>query len=67
MDKRVLVHLQANRKVTGQLRGFDLFLNLVLDDASDETFAGEKTRIGQIVSLLFAIHSHILTHPGCTW
>ncbi|EOR04610.1 Small nuclear ribonucleoprotein G [Wallemia ichthyophaga EXF-994] len=49
MDKRVLVNLQANRKVTGQLRGFDLFLNLVLDDAHDESVAGEKSKIGQTV------------------
>ncbi|TIA87583.1 hypothetical protein E3P99_03087 [Wallemia hederae] len=49
MDKRVLVHLQANRKVTGQLRGFDLFLNLVLDDAQDESAAGEKVKMGQTV------------------
>lgn len=51
MDKRVLVHLQASRKVTGQLRGFDLFLNLVLDDAHDESVAGEKTKLGQTVSV----------------
>ncbi|TIB59012.1 hypothetical protein E3P78_03717 [Wallemia ichthyophaga] len=47
--QRVLVNLQANRKVTGQLRGFDLFLNLVLDDAHDESVAGEKSKIGQTV------------------
>lgn len=62
MDKRVLVNLQANRKVTGQLRGFDLFLNLVLDDAHDESVAGEKSKIGQTVGgityLLITIHHH---------
>ncbi|GAA96462.1 uncharacterized protein L969DRAFT_87454 [Mixia osmundae IAM 14324] len=37
MDKRIFVNLQGNRKISGVLRGFDIFLNLVLDEAKDET------------------------------
>jgi len=36
MDKVVFVHLQGGRNVSGNLRGYDLFLNLVLDDAREE-------------------------------
>jgi len=33
IDKRVSVNIQGGRKVQGMLRGYDLFLNLVVDDA----------------------------------
>lgn len=35
MDKRLSIKLNANRTVTGVLRGFDQFMNLVLDDAAE--------------------------------
>lgn len=53
MDKRILIHVQGGRKVTGVLRGFDIFLNLVVDDASDESTAGDKKSIGMVVSTQF--------------
>lgn len=40
--------LNANRHVTGVLRGFDQFMNIVLDHAVDEK---AKTDIGMVVSL----------------
>ncbi|KAK9899927.1 like-Sm ribonucleoprotein [Cystobasidium minutum MCA 4210] len=42
MDKRLLINVQGGRKVTGILRGFDIFLNLVLDEARDETYPGQE-------------------------
>ena len=64
MDKRVLIHLQAGRKVTGSLRGFDIFLNLVLDDSLDESFTGQKINIGQVVSWSVLLHTliYLYTH-----
>ena len=41
------MHLNANRHVTGVLRGFDQFMNLVLDAAVDEKL---KVEIGMVVS-----------------
>jgi len=32
MDKTLKVSLNGNRKVTGTLRGYDAFLNIVLED-----------------------------------
>ncbi|KAK9446974.1 uncharacterized protein V1518DRAFT_422606 [Limtongia smithiae] len=49
MDKRLFVQLNGSRKVIGILRGYDVFLNLVLDDAVEEKAAGERVRIGTIV------------------
>jgi len=49
MDKRLFVHLQGGRKVSGTLRGYDLFLNLVLDDAQEETTPAQRHPIGTVV------------------
>ena len=33
MDKKVMLTINAKREIAGVLRGYDLFLNVVLDDA----------------------------------
>lgn len=33
MDKKIVLTINAKRKIAGVLRGYDLFLNIVLDDA----------------------------------
>ena len=43
------MQLNGSRKVIGVLRGYDVFLNIVLDDAVEERDGGEKERIGTIV------------------
>ena len=48
MDKKLRLRLNGNRNVIGVLRGFDQFLNLVLDDATNDT-TSEKTPMGMIV------------------
>lgn len=50
MDKPVHLHLNANRYISGTLRGFDMFLNLVLDDAMEDVGGGEKVKVGTTVS-----------------
>ena len=54
MDKRLTISLQGGRKVSGVLRGFDIFLNLVVDDAVEESGPNvaappTKNPLGQIV------------------
>jgi small nuclear ribonucleoprotein G len=44
---RAAVKLNANRQVTGILRGFDQFMNLVLDQTVDDK---AKQDIGMVVS-----------------
>lgn len=51
MDKRLLLQLNGNRRVTGVLRGYDPFMNIVLDDAVEEVSATEKNHIGMVVSI----------------
>ena len=45
-----LVKINGGRHVTGVLRGFDPFMNLVLDEAVEEVSAQEKHNIGMVVS-----------------
>lgn len=47
-----LVKLNGGRHVTGVLRGFDPFMNLVLDEAVEEVSAQEKHNIGMVVCIL---------------
>jgi small nuclear ribonucleoprotein G len=50
MDRRVYIHIQGGRSVSGILRGFDMFLNLVIDQAYEELGAGQKKPAGMVVS-----------------
>jgi len=49
MDKKLSLRLNGSRLITGVLRGFDPFMNLVIDDAVEETKTGEKNNIGMVV------------------
>ncbi|EJU06273.1 like-Sm ribonucleo protein [Dacryopinax primogenitus] len=49
MDKRLFVYIQGGRRVSGVLRGYDIFLNLVVDDAVEESGTSGKKHIGQVV------------------
>jgi len=49
LDKKLAFKLNGNRKVTGILRGFDQFMNIVLDETLDEA-AADKNDIGLVVS-----------------
>ncbi|CAP86377.1 Pc20g10480 [Penicillium rubens Wisconsin 54-1255] len=49
MEKRVFCQLNGNRKVIGILRGYDVFMNIVLDEAFEEKEGGEKVPIGMSV------------------
>ena len=47
-----LVRLSGNRSVEGVLRGYDQFMNIVLEEGIEITKTGETSPIGTIVSLL---------------
>jgi small nuclear ribonucleoprotein (snRNP)-like protein len=53
LDKNISLHLNKGRKVSGTLRGYDQFMNIVLDEATDETPSSTNTsrdnRIGMVV------------------
>ncbi|KAF3905537.1 hypothetical protein AA313_de0203523 [Arthrobotrys entomopaga] len=49
LEKRLFVQLNGSRKIIGMLRGYDIFLNLCMDDCVEEKAGGEKERIGTVV------------------
>jgi small nuclear ribonucleoprotein G len=49
MERRIAIKLNANRKVVGILRGFDPFMNIVLEDADEFITDSTVSRIGTIV------------------
>lgn len=48
LNKRLGLTISGGRRVAGTLRGYDLFLNIVLEDAYDETGA-TPTKLGTAV------------------
>jgi small nuclear ribonucleoprotein G len=49
MDKRLAIKLNGNRTINGTLRGFDQFMNLVLDETVEQVSATEQSSIGMVV------------------
>ncbi|XP_055339477.1 small nuclear ribonucleoprotein G-like isoform X2 [Paramacrobiotus metropolitanus] len=49
MDKKVLLRLNGGRAVQGILRGYDPFMNLVVDQVVEEGTKGEKHALGMVV------------------
>jgi small nuclear ribonucleoprotein (snRNP)-like protein len=52
LDKRLSLELNGNRKVTGVLRGFDPFMNIVLEDTIEIVEGKEGKQIGSVVCCL---------------
>ena len=49
MDKKIHLKINGGRAVEGILRGFDPFMNLVLDETIEFSKTGEKKEIGMVV------------------
>ncbi|ETN65074.1 probable small nuclear ribonucleoprotein G [Anopheles aquasalis] len=49
MDKRLSLKLNGGRVVSGILRGFDPFMNVVLDESIEECKDGTRNNIGMVV------------------
>jgi len=50
MEKKLFIQLNGGRKVTGILRGYDPFMNLVVDETVEEISPAERHNIGMVVS-----------------
>uniref|UniRef100_A0A336LZY7 Small nuclear ribonucleoprotein G n=1 Tax=Culicoides sonorensis TaxID=179676 RepID=A0A336LZY7_CULSO len=49
MDKKLSLKLNGGRKVSGILRGFDPFMNVVIDETIEYTKDGRQNNIGMVV------------------
>lgn len=48
LDKKVAVNIQGGRKIQGVLRGFDIFLNLVVDEAVEQVHPSEGNTLNWV-------------------
>ena len=48
VDKKILLVLKDGRTLKGTLKGFDVHMNMVLDDAEEDTGSSQR-RLGTIV------------------
>ncbi|XP_077409492.1 small nuclear ribonucleoprotein G isoform X1 [Vanacampus margaritifer] len=51
MDKKLSLKLNGGRHVQGILRGFDPFMNLVMDDCLEMSQGGQQHTIGMVAQL----------------
>lgn len=49
LDSNVLVKLKGGREIRGKLRGFDMHMNLVLEEAEEILDDNKTKRLGAIV------------------
>jgi small nuclear ribonucleoprotein G len=49
MDKKLSITLNGNRRVIGVLRGYDPFLNIVLEDALEIVSDSSSKKMGSVV------------------
>ena len=49
LGKTVLIKLRGNRKLRGKLEGFDLHMNLVLENAEDVSDSDDVLKLGLII------------------
>jgi small nuclear ribonucleoprotein G len=59
MDKKLSLKLNGGRVVQGILRGFDPFMNVVVDESLEICKDGKKNEIGMVVSRAHCILSPI--------
>ena len=66
MDKKLALKLNGSRHITGKLRGFDQFMNLVLDETVEHVSATERNDIGMVCDkpsrARARAHTHTHTH-----
>ncbi|XP_045225066.1 small nuclear ribonucleoprotein G isoform X2 [Macaca nemestrina] len=49
MDKKLSLKLNGGRHVQGILRGFDPFMNLVIDECVEMATSGQQNNIGMVM------------------
>lgn len=64
MDKRLSIQVNCNRKLSGVLRGFDAFMNIVLDETIEECKTGNLP-MGTVVRIIINYISCFIVFRFC--
>jgi small nuclear ribonucleoprotein G len=64
MDKKLALKLNGSRHITGKLRGFDQFMNLVLDETVEHVSATERNDIGMVCDKPSRARARTHTHSS---
>lgn len=57
----MMLKLNGGRCVSGILRGFDPFMNVVIDETVEECRDGTKNTIGMVVSVCLQANTYFLS------
>ncbi|ODV92376.1 hypothetical protein CANCADRAFT_21266, partial [Tortispora caseinolytica NRRL Y-17796] len=49
LDKQLIIQLNSEREIIGVLKGYDVFLNLVLDEVVESKKDGERISVGTAI------------------
>lgn len=63
----MMLKLNGGRTVVGILRGFDPFMNVVVDETVEECRDGTRNNVGMVVSILLIEHFQMLLVPILTF
>ncbi|CAD7954252.1 unnamed protein product [Amoebophrya sp. A25] len=64
IGQRIWVIMRGDKELVGTLRGFDDFVNLVLDDVKEYTFTGEGRTETKLDSILLNGNNVTMLVPG---
>mmetsp|Transcript_55987 Transcript_55987/g.103571 ORF Transcript_55987/g.103571 Transcript_55987/m.103571 type:complete len:95 (-) Transcript_55987:106-390(-) len=64
IGSRIWVIMKGDKELVGTLRGFDDYVNMVLDDVREYTFTPEGKKVTQLESILLNGNNITMMVPG---
>lgn len=64
IGSRIWVIMKGDKELVGTLRGFDDFVNMVLDDVREYTFTAEGKKVTKLESILLNGNNITMMVPG---
>ncbi len=64
IGSRIWIIMKGDKELVGTLRGFDDFVNMVLDDVEEYTFTSEGKKVTKLESILLNGNNITMLVPG---
>eukprot|EP00466_Bigelowiella_natans_P000034 jgi/Bigna1/125327/aug1.1_g35 len=64
IGEKIWIIMKGDKELTGTLRGFDAYVNMVLDDVTEYDFAEEGKKVTKLDSILLNGNNVSLMVPG---